>query len=342
MITKVIQEELIQQAKRLIDKNEKFAIVTHVSPDGDAIGSSLGLYHFLCEIDKHATVLFHDAYPDNLAWMPGIKDTLVYDQYTEESLAAIAEADVIFCVDFNVKNRMGRLMEPVLASKAKRIMIDHHLGPDPICDLIISHPEISSTSELVFRLICRTGHYDDITLEGATAIYTGMMTDTGAFTYNSNSPEIYVIISHLLKKGINKDLIYNRVFNNSSESRLRLMGYVLDQKLKILPAYKTALFSLSMEELERYHYRKGESEGFVNIPLSIKDVVVSVYFRQEPEYVKVSLRSQGNFPVNLIAEKYFNGGGHKNASGGEFYGSLQEAEALLESILPLYAKYLAE
>lgn len=342
MITKVIREDLVQKVKKAVEKHSRFVIVAHISPDGDALGSSLGLYHFLQEMEKEVTVIYADSVSDNLNWLPGIKDALFFDAAPESATARIVEAEVIFCVDFNAAKRMGPMGDLVARADALRIMVDHHLYPEDFCQICISHPEISSTSELVFRLICRMGYFDMINLNIATVIYTGMMTDTGAFTYNSNSPEIYVIISELLKIGINKDKIYDRVFNTFSESRERLMGYTISKKMKIFDRYKASMISLTKEELEAYDFKKGDSEGFVNIPLSVKGIVFSVFFRQDKEYVKVSLRSKGNFPANKVAEQYFNGGGHKNASGGEFFGTIEEAERLFESILPHFENYLED
>lgn len=206
-------------------------------------------------------------------------------------------------------------------------MIDHHLNPEAFCKIIISHPEISSTSELVFRLICRLGYFEDITKEGAECIYTGMMTDTGGFTYNSNDREIYFIISELLSKGIDKDEIYRKVYNTYSEGRLRLMGYVLYDKMQVFPQFNSALIWLTKEEQSKFQYVKGDTEGFVNIPLSIKNIIFSVFLREDTEknMIKVSLRSVGTFPCNKVAAEFFNGGGHLNASGGEFYGTMDEA-----------------
>lgn len=342
MITKVIREELVQKVKKAVEKHNRFVIVAHVSPDGDALGASLGLYHFLGEMEKEVTVIYADSVSDNLKWLPGVKDALYYEEVPEAANAEIAAAEVIFCVDFNAAKRMGAMASEVVGANALRIMVDHHLYPEDFCQIVISHPEISSTSELIFRLICRMGFFDMINLDIATVIYTGMMTDTGAFTYNSNGPEIYVIISELLKIGINKDKIYDRVFNTFSESRERLMGYTISKKMKVFKRYKAAMISLTADELKQYDFKKGDAEGFVNIPLSVKGVVFSVFFREDKEYIKVSLRSKGNFPANKVAEQFFNGGGHKNASGGEFFGTMAEAEQLFESILPHFENYLED
>jgi phosphoesterase RecJ-like protein len=253
----------------------------------------------------------------------------------------IAEADVICCLDFNAIHRIDAMGDAVLASPARKILIDHHLHPEDFCKIIISHPEISSTSELVFRLICRMGYFSDISREGAECIYTGMMTDTGGFTYNSNNREIYFIISELLSKGIDKDEIYRKVFNTYSESRLRLMGYVLSQ-MKVYPDYHAALISLTKAEQSQFDYVRGDSEGFVNIPLSIKGVIFSCFLREDTEkpMIKISLRSVGTFPCNQLAAEFFGGGGHLNASGGEFYGTMDEARKVFEQALEKYKPLL--
>ena len=195
MLSKVIAQANIDHAEKWFERADKIVIVTHVSPDGDAIGSSLGLWHFLESQEKTVNVIVPNAFPDFLRWMPGAKDIIRYDKYTEFANKLLNEADVICCLDFNALSRIDAMADAVAQSPARKMMIDHHLNPEAFCRIIISHPEISSTSELVFRLICRLGYFEDITKEGAECIYTGMMTDTGGFTYNSNDREIYFIIS---------------------------------------------------------------------------------------------------------------------------------------------------
>lgn len=343
MLTKVIEQAKIDHFAKWFERAERIVIVSHVSPDGDAIGSSLGLAHFLDSQDKTVNVIVPNAFPDFLKWMPGSKDILLYDRYKEFADKLIGEADVICCLDFNTLTRIAEMADAVAASPARKILIDHHLHPEEFCQIIISHPEISSTSELVFRLICRMGYFDEISREGAECIYTGMMTDTGGFTYNSNNREIYFIISELLSKGIDKDEIYRKVYNTYSESRLRLMGYVLSH-MKVYREYHSALISLTKEEQGQFDYIKGDSEGFVNIPLSIKNVCFSCFLREDTErkMIKVSLRSVGTFPCNRLAAEFFNGGGHLNASGGEFYGTMDEAKRVFEKALEKYKTLLTE
>lgn len=341
MLTKVIDQTKIDHFEKWIDRADKIVIVSHVSPDGDAIGASLGLYHFLNSLEKTVNVIVPNAFPDFLKWMPGSKDILLYDRYQEFADKLIAEADVICCLDFNAIKRVDEMATAVASSPARKAMIDHHLHPEEFCQIVMSYPRISSTSELIFRLICRLGAFSDITKECAECIYTGMMTDTGSFTYNSNNQEIYFIISELLSKGIDKDDIYRKVYNTYSESRLRLMGYVLSN-MKVYKNHNAALISLRKDEQSQFDYIKGDSEGFVNIPLSIKDVRFSCFLREDTEkrMIKISLRSVGKFPCNRLAADFFNGGGHLNASGGEFYGTMEEAMDTFEKALEKYKSLL--
>ncbi len=341
MLTKVIEQTKIDHFTKWFEHADKIVIVSHVSPDGDAVGSSLGLAQFFDSQDKTVNVIVPNAFPDFLKWMPGSKDILLYDRYKEFADKLINEADIICCLDFNSLKRIEDMAGSVAASPARKILIDHHLYPEDFCQIVISHPEISSTSELVFRLICRMGYFSDISREGAECIYTGMMTDTGGFTYNSNNREIYFIISELLSKGIDKDDIYRKVYNTYSESRLRLMGYVLSN-MKVYREYNSALISLTKDEQGKFDYIKGDSEGFVNIPLSIKNVRFSCFLREDTEkkMIKISLRSVGTFPCNKLAAEFFNGGGHLNASGGEFFGTMDEARQVFEEALKKYKPLL--
>ena len=342
MLSKVISQANIDHVEKWFERADKIVIVSHVSPDGDAIGSSLGLWHFLNSQDKNVHVIVPNAFPDFLKWMPGAKEVIQYNRYKEFADKLIMEADVICCLDFNVLSRIDEMEEIVRVSPGRKMIVDHHLYPGDFARIVISHPQISSTSELVFRLICQLGNFSDITKEAAECIYTGMMTDTGGFTYNSNDREIYLIIGELLSKGIDKDEIYRNVFNTHSEGRLRLMGYVLYEKMQVFPQFNAALITLTREEQKKFQYKKGDTEGFVNMPLSMKGICFSVFLREDTEkdMIKVSLRSVGTFPCNEVAAEFFNGGGHLNASGGEFYGPIEEAVALFKQALVKYEDLL--
>ncbi|HHW80961.1 MAG TPA: bifunctional oligoribonuclease/PAP phosphatase NrnA [Bacteroidales bacterium] len=341
-LTPLIGEKQLLNSQEQIEKAQKIVLVTHLSPDGDAMGSSLGLYHYLQDLGKEVRVVVPNAFPYFLKWMNGAKDIVVNTYIPTVAEAFIKNADLIFCLDFNTLKRIGALGELVEQSSAKKILIDHHLDPDEDFDVVISYPKISSTSEIVFRLITQLGDFERITSTVAECIYTGMMTDTGGFTYNSNDPEIFEIISMLLKKGVDRDHIYREVFNNYSEQRFRLLGFTLSQRMKIYPERKASLIYLSLEDQKQFNLTKGDTEGFVNYPLSIKGVLFSVFIREDDELTKVSLRSQGDFPCNKFAADFFNGGGHLNASGGEFYGSVEDAISLFEEGLEKYADLLEE
>jgi phosphoesterase RecJ-like protein len=340
MISKVIAEDLIHKVQKEIDKAEKIVIVVHVGPDGDALGSALGLWHYLMTIEKEPQVIVPTAFPDFLAWMPGADKVLVYENDKQKCDEIIAATDLIFTLDFNVLNRLAGMEQVVKDAAAPKILVDHHLHPGDYAKVTISYPEISSTSELIFRLICRMGDFSKINLACAECIYTGMMTDTGAFTYNSNKPEIYSIVYELIKLGVDKDDIYRRVFNTYSADRMRLMGYALYRKMKLYPENKAALITLSLDELKEFNFKNGDAEGLVNMPLSIDGVLFSVFMREDPDKIKISLRSQGTFPANKVSADLFGGGGHLNAAGGESYTTLEEAVRKFEESLDDYKDFL--
>ena len=336
MITNIISERKLDIISDFIARYGKIAITCHVSPDGDAMGSTLGLCHFLKGLGKQATVVIPDMPPRNLIFLPGMRDVVIYTQTAEKAEAVLKDAELIFALDFNALNRIDKLSVPFQETTAKKVLIDHHLGPENFCDVIVSHPKISSTSELIFRLIYQMGALDKMSLSSAEAIYTGMMTDTGNFTYNSNDPEIYYIVAELVKMGVNKDRIYTLVCNTQTANKLLLNSYAICHKMELFPEYGAAMVCLSRAEMERYKFQKGDCEGLVNVPLSIKGIRFSAFIREDRNYIKISLRSQGKFPVNTIAENHFNGGGHMNAAGGEFYGTIEEAIARFKEILPIY------
>ena len=343
MLTRIIAPELVTKFKEWQNECKQFVIIAHTNPDGDAIGSSLALYHYLKYLRKNVCVIMPNQFPDFLRWLPGADNIMNYDYYTDVANRKIAEAEVICCLDFNKLDRVDDIAEKVRESKARKVMIDHHLDPEHFADITISHPDQSSTCELLYRFLCDLGYYYKMNTTVATCIYTGMMTDTGGFTYNSNNPELFFIVSMLLQKHVDKDLVYRKVNYNFSASRLFLQGQVLSD-MEVLPDYHTAILTLTKEQQQKYHYSKGDSEGFVNIPLQIKDVIFTCFLREDTEkdIVKISLRSIGEFPCNLVAEE-FNGGGHKNASGGELQKSdAKMATIRFKEVLEKYKSLLAE
>lgn len=338
MITKVIPEESIVETMNLINKAGKIVIVAHKRPDGDAVGSSLGLYHFLYSQEKETTIILPDGIPDYLQCLPCAKEILNYETQEADARKAISECNLIFCLDFNDISRIGELAGPIGESTVPKVMLDHHLHNSGFCDVTISHPEIASTSELVFRLICRMGYFTEMSLESAECICAGMLTDTGGLTYNANSPEIYSIICELLRKGVDKDALTRRLFDNYSESRMRLMGYLMYKKMQVMKEYQTAILTLSYDEMLKFNYKPGDSEGFVNMPLTIGDVICSIFIKEERGVMKLSFRSQGNFNVSKMASDLFGGGGHFNASGAESKLSMEETVKIVKEALPKYYK----
>lgn len=328
MLNNILNESECNMLRSLINDAETIVICCHMNPDGDALGSSLGWAEYLRSIGKDPVVIVPDQYPDYLQWLPNSEKIIRYDKHTEQAELLLKTADLICCLDFNTPSRTDQMAETLVSAAAKKLLIDHHLGPDIETELTVSHPEASSTSELVFRLVWQLGGFESQSRHFAIPIYCGMMTDTGGFTYNSSDPDIYFIISQLLTKKINKDKIYRNVYHNYSENRLRLLGYVMLEKLVVDASRHASYFTLTREDLRRFHFIKGDAEGLVNMPLQIKGHKLSVSLREDTEkdnLVWVSLRSVDNFPCNKMAELFFNGGGHLNASGGRLNCSIEES-----------------
>jgi len=335
MIKNIFSKTDIERLGQVIDGNKMFVLTCHAGPDGDALGSTLGMAHYLKALGKEAVVIVPDAYPDFLAWMPGSQEIVRFDKYGEKAGLMIAMADVIMAMDYNALSRVDDMGALIEKAKAVKVLVDHHLRPDTFCDISFSYPQLSSTCEVVFRLVVAMGGYDRLTKQACECLYAGVMTDTGNFSYGPCTQELYLIVSMLMQKEINKDRIYNKVFNNYSEGRLRLMGYVLYEKMRVFPEEHAALITLSREEMKRFDFNKGDTEGLVNIPLQMKGIYFSAFLREDTEkdVIRVSLRSQGTFPCNKFAAKYFNGGGHLNASGGQYDGTLQGAIGVFEEAL---------
>lgn len=334
-INSIFNTKDIDYLKAIIGEGSFFVLTCHAGPDGDALGSTLGMAHYLRELGKEALVIVPDAFPDFLAWMPGAQEILRFNKQRDKAELMLSMADVIFAMDYNALSRVDDMGALIAKSKAKKVLVDHHLQPDNFCDLLFSYPKLSSTCEVVFRLVMAMEGCELLTKAACECIYTGMMTDTGCFSYGPCTQEVYLIISMLMQKEINKDRIYNKVFNNYSEGRLRLMGYVLYEKMRVFPEQHAALITLSREEMARFNFNKGDSEGLVNIPLQMKGIYFSAFLREDTEkdLIRVSLRSQGTFPCNKFAAQYFGGGGHLNASGGQHNGTLAEAVAIFEKAL---------
>lgn len=338
MITQKVDEGLISKAKALVDGATNIVITAHVSPDGDAVGSTLAMCHYLKSLGKNATVVLPTAFPAFFKWLEGAREVIIFKDNRRAAVNAINQADLIIAQDYNELKRLGEdgMPKVVRETSCKKLMIDHHLNPEPFAEVTISYPLMSSACELLYRVLRTWNNGALLPKHIAECIFTGMMTDTGSFSYNSNDPDIYYIVAELIKSGIDKDQIHRNVFNNYTADRYRMMGYALT-KMEIIPEYGTAIITMSRDELNRFNYRKGDTEGFVNMPLSIKGVVFSAFLKEEDNLIKISLRSQGEFPCNIVANENFNGGGHLNASGGEAHGEQLEAVAQrLRDVLPRY------
>ena len=338
----ILSASQCEQLRALFDQSDTIIITCHQSPDGDAIGSCLGLAEYLRSQGKEPTVIVPDQYPDFLLWLPNTEKIIRYDKHREKCDLLFKIADLVCCLDFNTPSRVDQMQQALVESPAKRLLIDHHLMPDVPAELTISIPEASSTSELVFRIVWQLGGFSALGKHFAAPIYCGMMTDTGGFTFNSSSPAIFYIISELLTKGIDKDRIYRNVYNNYSENRLRLMGYVMFEKLVVDAQRHASYYALTRQDLKRFHFIKGDAEGLVNMPLQIKGHKLSISLREDTErdnLVWISLRSVDQFPCNKMAAEFFNGGGHLNASGGRLYCSIDEA---IETVRKAIASYEEE
>ena len=324
----ILSEAELTQLRSIIAAAADIVVIGHVNPDGDAIGSTLAWTNYLQSEGKSVSLIVPDKYPDFLNWLPNTDKILRHDKHPEKTELLVATADLIFCLDLNTLSRTEALADHIASAKAAKVLIDHHPNPDDLFNLTISHPEMSSTSELVFRLVWQLGAFERLGHHFAVPCYCGMMTDTGGFTFNSTRPEIFFIISQLLTKGIDKDKIYRNVYNVASESKIRLWGYVLYEKMEYDATRHAAFFTLTRADLKRFNYIKGDTEGLVNMPLQIKGTRLSISLREDTDKdntVWVSLRSVDDFNCTEMAAAFFNGGGHFNASGGRLNCSIEEA-----------------
>jgi phosphoesterase RecJ-like protein len=324
----------------LLKKPRKILITTHTNPDGDAIGASLALFGYLVKKNHDVKVMIPDPDPGFLHWMPYHENLLIFSQDKELCTEAICKAEIIFSVDYNGLKRLSHASEEVRKSKAIKVLIDHHTQPDNDFDFMISIIKTSSTSELIYDFIAACGDTHLIDKNIGECIYAGIITDTGSFSYSCNYEKTYLTTAALYRAGIDGEHIHRLVYDTYSENRLRLLGFSISEKLVVLKEYNTAYISLSGEELQRFNHQIGDTEDIVNFALSINDINLAALFTEKEDMVKVSLRSKGNFPVNQIAKKYFNGGGHANAAGANFYFSLEETIRVFLTMLPQFKDQL--
>lgn len=336
----IFNSEDVGKFSAMIENHDRIVLTCHMRPDGDAVGSTLGLYHLLKGLGKDVSVVVPDRVPRSLQFLPGVKEIAVFTQYDPYCTRLIQDAQLIIMCDFNTMSRQGDLADTIQSADCLKILIDHHRDPDIECNIRFSYPEMSSTCELAFRLIAAAGLYSYVNLDCATCILAGIITDTRNFTVNCNNPEIYEIMIRLLEKGVDKKRIIDETLESTSYEALRLKSFALLERLEIFEQSRCALIVLSKQDLDRFSYQKGDTEGLVNMPLNIRGMVYSIFMREDADCVKVSARSKFDFPVCDICRDLFNGGGHLMAAGGEFYGSVDECVTLFKERIHAYDKSL--
>lgn len=335
--------ELINRFEGLIkSSNKSIVLVPHMHPDGDAMGSVLGLWRVLQNSGLKVKIVSPTKYPEFYHWMDGHEQVIIFSHHPKQAANAFNESDLMICMDFNQLSRVGNMKELVENFKGKKILIDHHPYPGDFTDLVISDVSCSSTAELTFSILQSTKFAPFVDTNAATSFFTGIMTDTGSFDFNVSDPRTFETVAQLTRMGIDQLDIHSKVYDNYSADRMRLMGFCLSNRMTVYPEYHAAAMYISLEDQKAFNFVTGDNEGFVNMPLSIKGVVFSALFTEKEKYIKVSFRSKGEFAVNEICEKYFNGGGHRNASGGELYASMQETLAKFENLLPEFKEKIKQ
>ncbi|MDE6006864.1 MAG: bifunctional oligoribonuclease/PAP phosphatase NrnA [Muribaculaceae bacterium] len=336
----LLNPDTVRRFKKLVEKHDHIVLTCHMRPDGDAVGSVLGLWHLLKVLGKNASVVVPDRIPRSLQFLPGVREIAVYTQYDPYCSRLISEAELIIMCDFNTATRQGELTPLIQNATCDKVLIDHHLYPDIPADVVFSFPDLSSTCELVCRLIASCGWFNLVDTNGATCILAGIITDTQNFTVNCNDPEIYEIMMRLLEKDVDKKRIVDEALKSTSFDALRLNSFAILNRLTIFEKSRCALIALSKEDLAKFNYQKGDTEGLVNEPLNIRGIVYSIFMREDPDCIKVSARSKADFPVSRICTDLFGGGGHLMAAGGEFKGTLEDCKNVLVDHMADYDKFL--
>lgn len=334
-------DPMAQPFADIIRRSNNIILTCHINADGDALGSTLGLQKLLTKMGKQATVVTPDLAPTSYAWMKGFKTLICYERQQEIADPLIDNADLIVMLDFNDLSRIKSLGDKLSSLSTPRLLIDHHLDPVVKADVAISRPDASATCQVAYKLILAAHLEHFLDLDAVTNLYTGIITDTGGLSYNSSDPELYILIAQMLQQGIDKTYVHEKIFNNKSVKQLKLQGFTLNRKFHRVDRLPIAVMSLSKEELERFNYTTGDTEGFVNIPLQVRDIIASCLILERPDCIKMSFRSKGDFPVNEYAAKYFGGGGHLNAAGGSFTGTIDEAvQVYQDTISDFYTRWM--
>lgn len=322
--------------KQLLESPLDIVVTSHYNPDGDAIGSSLALSNYLRKKGHRVNTIIPNDYPEFLSWMPGEDLTVVYFHKSKKADELIANASIIFCLDFNAIPRVNLFSDKLFQAKGKKILIDHHLQPEDHFDLSFSVIETSSTSELVFDFIVALGDKDLLDKEMAVCLYVGIMTDTGSFSFACNHPHTYEVVSELVRRGVDTERVHRLVYDTYSEERMRLLGFCLSKRMKVLPESGTAYIWLSRKDLEGFSFKPGDTEGVVNYALSIRNISFAALFTEKSDRIRISFRSKGDFSVNDFAREHYQGGGHKNAAGGDSFDPMKLTLTKFEELLPRY------
>ena len=316
-----------KELSKLFSASENILLICHINPDGDAIGSQLALYHYLRSTGKKVDMLSPNFLQEFITWMDGVEEINIYTKDRKKGNQIIENSDLIVMLDFNQPSRLGEAEKKVMESSCQKVIIDHHQGSGSFADLFISDTSKCSTSELLHGIICILNNGIFNHLGYSEGIYVGIVTDTGNFEHGTYTGDTFRIIADLVDSGIDKNRIFNLVFNNFTAERMRLQGFSLHQRMILLPEYRTAYIYLTKDDLEKFNYKKGDTEGFVNLPLSIGTVDFSALFMEKKGFIKLSFRSKGKFSVNDFARDHFSGGGHVNAAGGEYFDTLENTLA---------------
>lgn len=334
-----MEENLIIEAKKLLQSSKKIAIIPHRNPDGDAMGSTLALYHFLKKLNHHPVVISPNEFPDFLAWLPESQNVLIYEKDRNGTKNILEKAELIFTLDFNALHRTGEMENVLNTLQVPFIMVDHHQAPDTYAKVTFSDTRYGSTCEMIYDFIKAVSDVNYLDKTIATCIYTGIVTDSGSFKFPKTTGKTHRIVADLIDLGIENTEIHNLLFNNNTYESLQLLGKAL-QNLRVLKDHKTSYITLTQEELDLFNYKKGDTEGIVNYGLSIKDVIFTAIFIENKEegIIKISLRSLGDFDVNQLSREHFNGGGHNNASGGKSMLSMEDTIKRFENVVKNHPK----
>lgn len=330
-----------EQIKHLLCANKKVVVVSHTNPDGDAIGSIVAMYHYLKKLDVKVDMMVPNKFPEFYDWIPGSDKIVIYEKQTKLSQQLLKEADLVIALDFNSLQRLGTLKDIVEKVSCEKMLIDHHIDPDlDSFNYAFTTVDTSSTAELVFQFICLMGHEHLIDKQIGQAIYAGIVTDTGSYSFSCNRPETYLITAKLVSLGVDAERIHKLIYDTFSENRLRLLGYAISERMIVWSDLHTALIYLTKDDLTKYNYQVGDTEGLVNYPLSMKGINVSVLITEKDNQLRLSFRSKGSFSVNDLSRKYFNGGGHKNAAGGRTNEDVNTLINRLKTVLNKYKESL--